>query len=313
MKIVIVGLGAMGCIYAGLFKEAGHQVWGVDIRADHINAIRGNGLHLTGASGNRTIADIKVALDPTDAALDGAADMVVIATKAGDVAAAAQASAPLIGAQTMLVAIQNGLGSAERIAAALPDIPVMVGVAQGFGAAIEAPGHCHHNGLALIRLGDVRHGITPAVERCCETWRAAGFQSRAYADIEQLVWEKFVCNVALSGPCTVFDETVGELMANPEHWAVALGCTREAYRAGQEKGVQFTYDDPVAYVTEFASKMPGAKPSMLQDHRAGRLSEIGAINAMVPAIAQEQGWQAPFNQTVTAVIRAGESRFGLSQ
>lgn len=309
MKIVIVGLGAMGCIYAGLFKEAGHEVWGVDIRADHINAIRGNGLHLTGASGNRTIADINVTLNTADAAHEGPADMVVIATKAADVEAAARSSASLLGSETMLVAIQNGLGAAERIAAALPEIPVMVGVAQGFGAAIEAPGHCHHNGLALIRVGDVSNGITPAVERCTETWRAAGFQSKAYADIEQLVWEKLVCNVALSGPCTIFDETVGQLMANPEHWEIALGCAREAYRAGQGKGVNFTYGDPVAYVTDFASTLPGAKPSMLQDHRAGRLSEINAINGMVPVIALEQGWQAPFNQTVTAIIRTGESRF----
>ncbi|MFK7962596.1 MAG: ketopantoate reductase family protein [Burkholderiaceae bacterium] len=310
MKIVIVGIGAMGCIYAGLFKEAGHEVWGVDVRPDHINAIRGNGLYLTGASGNRTIADIKVALNPADAALSGPADMLVIATKAGDVAAAARASAPLIGPQTMLLAIQNGLGAAERIADALPGASVMVGVAQGFGAAIEAPGHCHHNGLALIRVGDVHHGITPVVERCTALWREAGFQSKAYADIDQLVWEKFVCNVALSGPCTVFDETVGELMANPEHWAVAVGCTLEAYRAGQGRGVNFTYQDPVAYVTEFGSRLPDAKPSMLQDHRAQRLSEIGAINGMVPVIANEQGWQAPFNQTVAAVVRAGESRFG---
>lgn len=306
MKIAIIGAGAMGCIYAGLFAEAGHEVWAVDIREDHILAIQRNGLRLTGASGNRTIAGIHATTQALDA---GQVDMLVIATKAADVATAAAASRSLIAQDTLVLAIQNGLGSAERIGMALPDVSVMVGVAQGFGAAVEAPGHCHHNGFALIRVGHVRDGATCAVETCVQLWRDAGFKSQSYADIEQLVWEKFVCNAALSGPCAVFDETVGELMDNPEHWAIALNCAREAYRAGQGRQVSFTYPDPVAYVSAFAATLRGAKPSLLQDFRARRLGEIDAINGMVPQIAAEQGWQAPYNETISAVIRAAESRY----
>ena len=97
-------------------------------------------------------------------------------------------------------------------------------------------------------------------------WRDAGFNTRAFADIDLMIWEKFLCNVALSAPCAAFDCTVGELMDNREGWEVALGCTLEAYRLGERLGVAFTFDDPVRYVTEFARTIPNASPSMRLDH-----------------------------------------------
>jgi 2-dehydropantoate 2-reductase len=140
-------------------------------------------------------------------------------------------------------------------------------------------------------------------------WHDAGFNVRAFADIDRMVWEKFICNVTLSAPTAAFDVTVGDLMANPETWAVALGCTLEAHRLGISSGVEFSFDDPVAYVTEFAATIPDASPSMRLDHLARRRSEIDVINGQVVVRSHEIGLDAPYNQALCAVIRAREAHF----
>ena len=91
--------------------------------------------------------------------------------------------------------------------------------------------------------------------------------------------------------------------------ALALGCGREAYRAGRAKGIHFSYDDPEAYIESFASPTSTVRPSMLQDHDARRRSEIDAINGMVPVVAGELGLGAPYNEVITAIVKAREDSF----
>jgi 2-dehydropantoate 2-reductase len=152
--------------------------------------------------------------------------------------------------------------------------------------------------------------MTTRLERLTELWREAGFNTKCYDDINQLIWEKFVCNVAFSGPCTVFDRTMGEMLDDPIAWSVSSGCAVEAYRAGKALGINFSYQDPEAYVREFGGRMPNARPSMLLDHMAKRRSEIDAINGMVPVVAARSGAKAPYNEVISAIVRARESAFG---
>ncbi len=127
---------------------------------------------------------------------------------------------------------QNGLGAGERVAPHVPEDQVVIGIAEGFGSSIPEPGSVHHNGMRLIRIGEMGGGLTDRVQQIEQLWRDAGFNVRAFADIDRMIWEKFLCNVTLSAPTAAFDVTVGELMSNPETWAVALGCMMEAYRLG---------------------------------------------------------------------------------
>ncbi len=306
MKIVIYGTGAMGSVYAGLFKEAGHEVWAVDPWAAHVAAIAADGLRLEGASGDRCITGIHATTNMADA---GSADLVVIATKAAGVAPAARAIAPLMARETLVLTIQNGLGAAERIAAHLPMDKVLLGVADGFGASLKGPGHAHHNAMNLIRIGEIAGGPSARAEALAALWRAAGFKAQAFDDIQQLIWEKFLCNVTFSAPCTVFDMTVGELQAHPERWAIALGAMQEAYAIACAKKINLTFNDPVAYVTAFGARMPAARPSMLLDHQAGRLSELDAINGQVPELGRALGIATPFNDTLVAILRQREAAF----
>jgi 2-dehydropantoate 2-reductase len=306
MKIAIIGTGAMGSVYAGLLADAGHDVWAVDIWEEHLNAIRDHGLRVEGASGDRLVRNIQVSTKAADA---GRCDLVIVATKASGVEPAVRSIGPLLGDDTVVLAMQNGLGAGERIGRHLARDKVLLGVAQGFGASMKGPGHVHHNGMELIRIGEMRGGLSPRVERIAEVWRAAGFSAKAYADIDQLIWEKFVCNVAFSAPSTVFGRTVSEMMADPHSWKIALGCGIEAYEAGRAKGVDMSFDDPEAYITAFGRNVPNARPSMLLDHLARRPSEIDAINGMVPVVAAEVGTKAPYNEVVTAIVKAREAAF----
>ncbi|MBF2758838.1 MAG: 2-dehydropantoate 2-reductase [Ectothiorhodospiraceae bacterium AqS1] len=305
MKIAVVGTGAMGSVYAALLADAGNEVWAIDTWVEHIDAIRQKGLRVEGASGDRTVR-LSATCNPDEV---GPCDLVIIATKASGVGAAAASLPPLLAEHSVVLTIQNGLGAAQRICRHIEADRVLLGVAGGFGAAMRGPGHAWHNGMELLRLGELTGGISERLEGVARVWREAGFNIRCFDDIEQLVWEKFVCNVAFSGPCTVFGCTVGELLDDPHSRQVSGSCAEEAYAAGVALGVNFSFDDPVAYVRDFGSRIRQSRPSMLQDHLAGRRSEIDAINGMVPVVAEEAGLSAPHNETISAIVRYLEERF----
>ena len=306
MKIVIVGAGAMGSVYAALLADSGNEVWAIDLWQEHLDAINDHGLQVSGASGERTVRNIQTSTRAADA---GPCDLVVIATKASAVGAAARSLASNLTDDTLVLTIQNGLGAGERISQNLDSANILLGVAGGFGASVPEPGHVHHNGMELIRLGEMQGGISERLERVAKVWQDAGFNVKTFADINQLIWEKFICNVALSGAAAAFDRTLGEVMDDPVTWEIAKKLGLEAYRIGKAKGIHFSFDDPVQYISDFGSKMPKAKPSMLLDLMAKRRTEIDAINGMVPVVAKEQGLDAPYNEAITAVIKTKESTF----
>jgi 2-dehydropantoate 2-reductase len=300
MKIAVVGAGAMGSVYAAILGDAGNEVWAVDVWAEHVEAIRTRGLTVEGASGSRTV-QIEATCDPADV---GACDLVVIATKALDVEAAAAAAQPLLGADTVVLPIQNGLGSADRIAAVLGDERVAIGVVGGFGASVVGPGHVHHNGWELVRLGE-RHGpATPRIRRIAKVWEEAGFRVQVYDDVDQLVWEKLICNVCFSATCAILERPIRDVLDDAAAWQVASSCAQEAYDVARAREIALSFDDPIAYARAFGEKIPDARPSMLLDVLAGRPCEIDVINGAIPAAAHAVGLAAPVNATVTALVKA---------
>lgn len=299
MKIAIVGTGAMGSVYAGLFASAGHEVWAIDRWREHVEAMRSKGLRLEGASGERTVK-LNATTDPKEA---GRCDLVVLATKAMHVSQAAQGLGPLLGPSTPVLSIQNGLGGPDTAASILGRERVMVGVVGGFGASMRGPGHAHHNGMELVRLGEFGGPITERLREVEGVWKSAGFRVKVFDDIDQLVWEKLLCNCAYSGPCGIAECTVGEVMADPDLAKVSAACATEAFEVALSKKIKLGFDDPVAYVRDFGAKIPHARPSVLLDLMAKRKSEIDVINGSIPR---------PVNQTLTQLVRAKERRLGCS-
>jgi len=298
----------MGSVYAALFASAGHEVWAIDRWKEHVDAMRSRGLRVEGASGDRTVR-VNATTDPRDA---GTCDLVVLATKAMHVAAAAQTLQPLLKSDTPVLSIQNGLGGPETAASVLGKDKVMVGVVGGFGASMRGPGHAHHNGMELVRLGEFGGPITQRLKKVEDTWANAGFRVKVFDDIDQLVWEKLICNCAYSGPCGISERTTGEVMDDPDLSAVSAACASEAFMVAQAKGVKLGFSDPVAYVRDFGSKIPHARPSVLLDLMAGRKSEIDVINGSIPRVGREVGVAAPVNTAITALVRAKERKLGCS-
>jgi 2-dehydropantoate 2-reductase len=307
MKIAVIGAGAMGSVYIALLGAAGHEVWAIDSWAEHIDAIRKNGLRLEGASGDRTV---KVNAS-TRAADAGVCDLVIIATKAMHVAQAAESAKPLLGPQTVVLSIQNGLGGPDTAAKVLGRERVAVGVVGGFGASMKGPGHAHHNGWELVRLGELSGPVSPRLEQVAQVWASGGFKVKCFDDIDQLVWEKLICNVCFSGTCAVTERTVIEVIEDPDTWKIASGCAAEAFAVAKARKIKLDFDEPVAYVRNFGMKIPNARPSMLLDHLAGRMSEIEAINGAIPPAAAASGIASPYNEVISGLVRAKERRMGV--
>jgi 2-dehydropantoate 2-reductase len=303
MNIAVVGCGAMGSIYAALLADAGHRVIAVDANRDHVDTINARGLRVSGASGDRTVLLEAFTVPPRVEV-----ELVIIAVKAAHAEVAAASCAPLIGASTRVLTIQNGLGAAEAVAGAVGGDRLIVGVAQGFGASLPEPGHAHHNDMKAIRMGAYGGLTADPVEQIAALWRGAGFDAAAVSDILAMQWEKLICNVAYSAPCALTGLTVGEVMDDADVGPVSRAAAAEAWAVARALGVAIAVDDPVALVREFAGRMPNAKPSVLLDIEAGRLSEVSVINGAVPREAAKVHMQAPVNATLTGLVQALERR-----
>lgn len=307
MKIAIIGVGAMGSVYAGLLAGQGrHEVWAIDTWAAHVDAIRANGLRVEGASGDRTVRIHAT----TDANTVRNVDLVIIATKDDGVEAAARAALHVAKDDAPILTIQNGLGSADRVAAIVGSKRILMGVVGGFGASMKGPGHAHHNGMEFLRLGEMNGGLSTRLEVVKAAWEAGGFKVLAFADIHKMVWEKLICNCTYSGPCALTGLRVGELQENPSAWSIAAQCATEAFLVANARGIALDFDDPVRYVKAFGQKIPGARPSMLLDHMAGRPAEVDNINGAIPREGAKVGVAAPVNAVIVSLLKGKEAGFG---
>jgi len=303
LQITVLGCGAMGSIYATLLASSGHDVCAVDQNAIHIHAINNHGLRVSGASGDRTVkikAYTQVPNKPTE--------LLVIAVKATHVKAACTTAKLLINRNTLILTIQNGLGSADNIADALGEDRLIVGIAQGFGASLLAPGHAHHNDMKAIKMGAYSHADSKAVAQVAAIFRKAGFDASSCQDILAMQWEKLICNVAYSALCALTGQTLGQVMEDPIIGPISRNAAIEAWQTAIDSNVDIDIADPVQLVQEFAQRMPNAKPSALLDIEAGRFSEISMINGAIPRAAAKAGKSAPINATLTALVLALEQR-----
>ena len=304
-KVAIVGCGAMGSVYAALMADAGHEVHAVTLWPDHAEAMAKGGLRCEGISGDRTVR--LYASTTTDGI--GVCDLVIIATKAFDVEAASRASVPLLGPNTVVQSIQNGLGSPEIAAPIVGADRLAVGVVGGFGASIRAPGHVHHNGMEMIRFGAFAGLPRRQLEASAAIWESAGFKVALFEDIKQMVWEKLIMNVTFSGTSCITELTIGQIMDDPDAWQVARGCAEEAVAVARAAGVRLDVGEPIAHIRKLGGKIPNARPSMLLDFLARRRGEIDAINGAIPRLGKPLGVPTPVNDTVVGLVRARERTY----
>ena len=171
---------------------------------------------------------------------------------------------------------------------------------------MRGPGHAHHNGMEMIRFGAFAGLPAARLRASSAIWESAGFKVALFDDIEQMVWEKLIINVAFSGTSRVTGLTIGEILADDDAWSVARGCSEEAVAVAKAKGVTLDVGDPIEHVRRLGSKIAGAKPSMLLDLQAGRRCEIDAINGSIPRLGEPLGVPTPVNDTLVALVRSRE-------
>jgi 2-dehydropantoate 2-reductase len=294
----------MGSVYGALLADAGNQLWMFDRWQEHVAAMRTRGLRCTGASGDRTVA-LNATTEPAEA---GVCELVVVATKGMHIEAAARAAAPMIGPETLVLTIQNGLGNVERLARVLGPENLLFGIAGGLGAEMQGPGHVHHNGMEAINLAELAGGVSARLERVVEVWRGAGFKVATCDDLWPVLWSKLIANVAFSAICTVTGMRVGQVRANPSAWTVVCACVEEAVAVARAKGITLAYDDPIQWVSDFAGKIPNARPSMYQDVRAGRRSEIESIHGGVVAEGAKYDVPTPTCALMVELVKALEAK-----
>jgi len=304
MKVAVIGCGAMGSIYAAKLAAAGHDVLAIDRHQASVEQIARHGLRVTGPTSDQVVPMRAISTAPAEVM-----DLVVLAVKAADVKTGTQQALPMLGADTPVLTVQNGLGSAETVAGVVGDQRVAVGIASGFGAARVAPGHVHHNAMRAMRFGAYSSLPHATVESIARAWADAGFDAAAVTDITAMQWEKLICNVAYSAPCALTGLTVGQVMDDPEMGPVSRTAATEAWTVARASGIAIAVADASAHVRAFGAQLPGAKPSALLDHEARRVSEIDVINGAVPRQGARVGVAAPVNATLTAVVSAIERQW----
>ena len=307
MKVVVIGCGAMGSIYAALLADAGNEVHAVDASTAHVAAINEAGLRVEGASGDRTVrlaASTQIPQNPVD--------LVIVAVKAAHVASVAPGLGALLAPKTVVLTIQNGVGSADTLAMHMPPDRLAVGIAGGFGAIQRGPGHVFHNGMNIIRMGPYAGLPVGQIEEVAALWRQAGFKAEAVSNVLAMQWEKLICNVAYSAPCALTGLTVGEVMDDPDMAPVSRAAAVEAWTIAKGLQIDLKVDDPIKLVLEFGAGVRHAKPSLLQDHENRRASEIEVINGAVTRAAARLNMAAPVNEVLVALVRQRERAFARS-
>jgi 2-dehydropantoate 2-reductase len=251
MRIVIVGAGGIGGLLGASLASAGQEVHFV-ARGAHLAAMRDNGLRITGDRGEGLIRPVQATDDPAEI---GPVDLVLFCVKLWDVETAGERLRPLLGAETAVIPLQNGIDASERLVPILGAAHVLGGVAVLTGA-IVAPGVVRQSGTHhRVTFGELDGRRTARVERILGICRDAGIDATVSDDINRARWEKFILLVAASSLCTVTRRPIGELRDDPDIAPLFEEMMREVVSVGRARGIRFAADviDPLL---EFLGGVP---------------------------------------------------------
>jgi len=309
VKVAIIGPGALGCLLAAKFKLAGIDVCLVDYHPDRAANLNRRGLLLKMPEGGETAVRV-----PTGLASEvGAADLAILAVKAHQTRAAAQSLPQLLASGGLTLTLQNGLGNLEELAQAVGPNSLLAGVTI-LGATLTGEGEVLLAGLGPTYVGTPPNSqASPAeVEAVAALFQRAGFPCEVRGDIEAVLWEKLLVNVAINPLTALLKVKNGALLSIPPAWEVATAAATEALAVARASGLNLAVD-PEARLKEVCTATAANRSSMLQDVLAGRQTEIEALNAQVAARGKSFNIPTPVNHLLTQLLRALEATQGLSR
>lgn len=293
MEIVVFGAGSLGSLVGGVLARA-HEVTLVG-RSDHVDALRSDGLRVTGQ------LEAHVTPSATTDGRDLAAELAVVTVKAADTPTAADALAT--GTFDAVLSLQNGMGNEEILADAL-ESPVLAGTAT-YGAIRREPGVVDCTGQGDVVLGPRDGGPSPLATRVGAAFREAGLQTTVADDMPRRLWEKLAVNAAINPVTAIADVDNGAILDPPAE-TIAHAAARETARVARAAGVSLSGETAIDAVSQVARDTAANASSMRQDVRAGRRTEIDAINGHVVDRAEELGLEVPTNRVLASLIQTWE-------
>jgi 2-dehydropantoate 2-reductase len=312
MRVTVVGAGGVGAYFGGRLAESGQNVAFV-ARGDHLRAICERGLQVTSIAGDLALHPVRVSDDPAEL---GPTDAILVAVKTWQVGEAAERMRPLLGPDTFVVPLMNGVEAADHLAAALGPERVLGGLCR-IVAWIEAPGHIRHAGVdPWIGFGELAGGTSDRVERLRAAFaRCRGVTAEALTDVRAELWRKLMFIAAMSGVGAVTRAPIGVVRRLDHTRRLLQRAVEEIHAVAVASGVALppgAVADTLAYVDSLPDD---ATASMQRDILAGRPSELEAQSGAVVRLGARAGVPTPVHDFIYASLlplehRArGEERF----
>ena len=303
MRIALVGAGGIGAIYGAALAKAGADVTFV-ARGTHLAAIRANGLKIEGDRGETLIRPAQATDDP---ATIGVVDYVLLCTKLWDVETAGAQVRPIVGPQTTVVPVQNGIDAHERLIPILGEGPVMGGSAWVTGA-IVAPGVVRQTGTYFqMTFGEVGGGVTARGERLRDLCAEAGIEGILSPDIRMSLWQKFIGLVPLANLNALTRVPLGTWRGDADLLRLFEESLRETIAVGQAEGVALPASSFDTVMATMWSMPDYHMTSMGNDLLRGNRLELPWFACKVAELGRKHGVPTPVNAFVYAALKLYEN------
>jgi 2-dehydropantoate 2-reductase len=302
MKIAIMGAGGVGGYYGGLLARTGQEVIFI-ARGAHLQALRRQGLMVNSVHGDFLVAPAHATDNPAEV---GPVDLILFTTKTYHTDSAALALKPMIGPDTVILPLQNGIDAAARLGAHVA-LSHLVGGATWLSAALEAPGVIgQYSQFRRIVLGELDDKRTTRLQKISETLAAAGITVEMTDNISQVLWTKFVFISALSAIGCLTRVSCGEYRQVPEARAVLIEAIGEVMAVARTQGVKLDGDLVGQTLGFIDHSPPEMKPSMQRDLEAGRPTELESMIGIVSRLGQEHGVPTPVMRLAYAMLQPAD-------
>ena len=300
MRIAAMAAGAVGGYFGARLAAAGHDVFFI-ARGANLAALQSNGLRIESVHGDLHLPKVNATDDPKSV---GPVDIVLFAVKLWDTETAAAQAKPLVGANTRVITLQNGIDSVERMAP-IVGAEQTVGGAAYIASVIAAPGVIRHTSqFARVRFGRADKRPDAALQAFADASQAAKLDIGLSADINVELWEKFIFLTAMAGSTSALRANAGQIVADPELLAFYRALMQEAYAVGKAKGVVLDPGFVEARMNYLINKIePGMKASMAHDLERGNRLELDWLSGKVRDLGRALGIPTPASDTVYTVLK----------
>ena len=299
MRIAVVGAGGVGGAFGAALAKAGADVTFI-ARGAHLAAMRSAGLKVQGGRGETHVVPTKATDDP---AAIGQVDIVLFCVKLWDVESAGSSIKPLIGPNTAVIPLQNGIDAAERLIPILGKGAVMGGVAQ-ISASITAPGVIQQVGTFMrMVFGELDGKISGRGKEFLALCGKAGFDAVISEQIVTDLWMKFILLAANSGLTALSRQPIGALRDDPDIGAIFKAAVQETFDVGRAKGVALPADAVERTLDFIAHLPPTMKASMALDLDRGNRLELPWLSGKVAELGRQLGVPTPTHSMIYAMLK----------